>query len=153
MRLLGIKPKQEYGEPSITLRGEHVRSKAEAIIADWFTRHGVAYQYEPPLKDGFIIKTTRYKSDFLLPEYRAYVEYWGLAFTERNYARKMKEKTDYYRRHGYRLISIYPNNLSDLSRLLTPELASLSAHCTQCGLMLKPTDAYCGHCGARKVLS
>jgi hypothetical protein len=37
---------EEYGTPSVTLTGQHVRSKAERVIADYFSRHGIAYYYE-----------------------------------------------------------------------------------------------------------
>jgi hypothetical protein len=102
----------------MTLKGEVVRSRAEAVIADWFTRHGIAYQYEPPLMDGLVFRRARFRADFLLPRFNAYVEYWGLAYTERRYAQKMNYKMDYYRRHGLRLISIYPNDISNLDALL-----------------------------------
>jgi hypothetical protein len=36
----------EYGTPSVTLTGQPVRSKAERVIVDYFTRHGSAYYYE-----------------------------------------------------------------------------------------------------------
>jgi len=31
----------------------------------------------------------------VLPQFNAYVEYWGLAYTERCYAQKMNHKMDY----------------------------------------------------------
>jgi hypothetical protein len=37
-----------YGHPSVTLKGEVVRSEAEKIIADYFTRSGIRYVYEQP---------------------------------------------------------------------------------------------------------
>jgi hypothetical protein len=56
-----------YGHLSVTLRGEVVRSGSEKIIADWFTRHGIACQYEPPLFDGHIFRRVKFSADFLLP--------------------------------------------------------------------------------------
>ncbi len=148
-RFFGIESKQEYGTPSITLRGERVRSKTEAIIADWFTRNGIAYQYEPPLMGGFLIKRIEYKSDFYLPQFNAYVEYWGLAYTERSYGDKMAKKASYYRSHGLRLISIYPNNLSNLGAYLMQELRLTGAlrYCENCGQMLVPGTRFCTRCG------
>jgi hypothetical protein len=114
--------RREYGRRAVTLRGEFVRSGVEKIIADWFTRHGITYQYEPPLMDGFIFRRMKFRADFLLPHFDAYVEYWGLAYTERSYAQKMNHKMDYYRRHNLRLISIYPNDISNLDSLFAQEL-------------------------------
>ena len=138
IKLLRHFRRREYGRPAVTLRGEVVRSGAEKFIADWFTKHGIAYQYEPPLMDGFIFRRARFRADFLLPQYNAYVEYWGLAYTERSYAQKMNYKMEYYRKHNLRLISIYPNDISDLDSLLRQELPlcsrSASPHYgTNCG--------------------
>jgi hypothetical protein len=125
--------RKEYGRPAVTLRGEVVRSESEKVIADWFTRHGIAYRYEPPLMDGFNIRRARFRADFLLPQFDTYVEYWGLAYTDRRYAQKMNYKMEYYRRHNLRLISIYPNNMSNLDSLLRHELSTGSRYCTNCG--------------------
>ena len=59
--------REEYGQPTMTLKGEVVRSRAEASIADWFTRHGIDYKYEPPLEDGFVFRRAKFRADFLLP--------------------------------------------------------------------------------------
>jgi hypothetical protein len=139
----------QYGQPSRTIRGELVRSRAEAIIADWFTNLGITYQYEPPLLEGLIFKRAIFKADFFLPQYNAYVEYWGLAYTERNYMQKMQHKVGYYRKNGLRLVSIYPNNISYLDSFLRQELAQWSSYCKKCGQMLKPTDMYCTRCGTK----
>ena len=72
--------------------------------------------------DGFIFGRAKFRADFLLPRFNVYVEYWGLASTERSYARRMNHKMDYYRRHGLRLISIYPDDMSNLDSTLRREL-------------------------------
>ena len=41
-----FKAPEEYGTPSVTLTGQPVRSKGERVIADYLTRHNIAYQYE-----------------------------------------------------------------------------------------------------------
>ncbi len=152
-RLLKPQNKQEYGQPSYTLRGEVVRSEAEASIADWFTRRGIQYQYEPPLMDGLILKKARFYADFFLPQFNTYVEYWGLAYKESQYMQKMRYKMDYYRSRGLRLVSIYPNNLSNLDSLLKQELGRLSSYCTKCGQLYIPSDEYCSHCGNKNANS
>ena len=42
-----FQPREEYGTPSVTLTGQPVRSKAERVIVDYFTRSGIHYYYEP----------------------------------------------------------------------------------------------------------
>src|SRR2546425_13185484 len=71
---------EEYGTPSVTLTGQPVRSKAERVIADYFTRHGIPYYYEAKAttNDWFIFKTKISRPDFFLPQYNLVVEYWDL---------------------------------------------------------------------------
>jgi hypothetical protein len=69
-----------YGIPSATLTGQHVRSKAESIIADYLTRHNIAYQYESQAmtNNWWIFKSKISRPDFYLPQYNCFIEYWGL---------------------------------------------------------------------------
>ena len=102
--------------------------------------------------DGFIFKRAKFYSDFFLPQFNSYVEYWGLAYAERSYVQKMKYKVDYYRRHNLRLVSIYPNNMSDLDAFLKQEFPvsypqPSTKYCTRCGQRMAKTDAYCSSCG------
>ena len=60
-----------YGKRSRSLKGEWVKSRAEKLIADYFFRNGIAYQYEK--------SRVGLKPDFYLTEFGIYVEYWGLA--------------------------------------------------------------------------
>src|SRR5437879_2312468 len=71
---------EEYGTPSVTLTGQPVKSKAERVIADYFTRHGIPYYYEAMATTNgwFIFKAKISRPDFYLPQYNLYVEYWGL---------------------------------------------------------------------------
>ncbi|MDG7009361.1 MAG: hypothetical protein JRM71_00980 [Nitrososphaerota archaeon] len=79
--------RREYGRPSVTLRGEVVRSNAEKVIADWLYQHGVRYAYEHPAFDrkGWVIS----RPDFYLPDYDVYVEYWGLVGKSKGYEDSM----------------------------------------------------------------
>src|SRR2546428_9247037 len=69
----------EYGTPSVTLTGQHVRSKGERVIADYCTRHGIPYYYEAmaTTHDWFIFKSKISRPDFYLPQYNLFVEYWA----------------------------------------------------------------------------
>jgi len=116
---------REYGTPSVTLTGQRVRSKGERVIADYFTRHGVAYSYEAlaTTNDWFIFKTKISRPDFYLPHYKLVIEYWGLvdspdARTRENYLRSMRWKMAQYRKNNIPFVSIYPSNLSDLDHHL-----------------------------------
>jgi hypothetical protein len=66
-----FKAPEEYGTPSVALTGQHVRSKGERIIADYLSRHNIAYQYEAEAStnDWFIFKSRISRPDFYLPQY------------------------------------------------------------------------------------
>jgi hypothetical protein len=118
--LLFPRSKREYGRPSVTLRGEVVRSRSEKAIADWFSRNGFRYVYEYPAfdKKGSVIS----RPDFYLPDYDVYVEYWGLVGTGKEYDKTMRWKAAQYRMNGVRVVSLYPDELANLDRMLGPRL-------------------------------
>jgi hypothetical protein len=86
-----------------TRRGEKVRSKSEAIIADMLLELGIPYRYEYPVKmhDG----TIRYP-DFTLLKVKTreiiFFEHFG-RLSEEDYRKETIEKMDIYRASG-----IYP---------------------------------------------
>jgi hypothetical protein len=110
---------QEYGKPSVALTGQWVRSKDEKTIADYFTRHGIAYIYEALATTGGWFQTKISRPDFYLPQYNLIVEYWGLVNSPDRekrdvYVRSMRWKMAKYRNNNFRFVSIYPSNLSQL---------------------------------------
>ena len=116
-----LKAPEKYGTPSATLTGQHVRSKGERVIADYLTRHNIAYQYEAQAttNDWFIFKSAISRPDFYLPQYDLYVEYWGLVDaadwkTRDSYVKSMRWKMAHYYENDIKFISIYPSNLSSL---------------------------------------
>jgi hypothetical protein len=118
--LIFPRSRREYGRPSVTLRGEVVRSRSEKAIADWLCGNGVRYVYEYPAFDrrGSVIS----RPDFYLPDYDTYVEYWGLAGTGRKYDRTMRWKEAQYRMNGVRVVSLYPDELASLDEALRSRL-------------------------------
>jgi hypothetical protein len=68
---------EEYGTPSVTLTGQPVRSKAERVITDYFTRRSITHNYGAmaTTNDWFIFKAKISRPDFYLPQYNLYVEY------------------------------------------------------------------------------
>src|SRR5712692_2549919 len=112
---------EEYGTPSVTLTGQPVRSKAERVIADYFTRHSIPYNYEAmaTTNDWFIFKSKISRPDCYLPPYHLFIEDWGLVDspdrgTRDNYIRTLRSKMAQYRKNNIRFVSIYPATLSDL---------------------------------------
>jgi hypothetical protein len=116
-----FKPRQEYGTPSVTLTGQPVRSKAERVIADYFTHHNIPYCYEAVATTNgwFIFRSQISRPDFYLPQYSLFVEYWGLIDSpdprlREDYVRTMRWKMAQYRRNNIRFVSIYSSNLEHL---------------------------------------
>ena len=116
-----FKGPEQYGTPTVTLTGQHVRSKGERVIADYLTRHNVPYQYEAEAttNDWFIFRSRISRPDFYLPQYNLYVEYWGLVdLADRgardNYVRTMRWKMAQYHENNIQFVSLYPSNLPNL---------------------------------------
>ena len=112
--------RREYGRPSVTLRGEVVRSYSEKVIADWLFRRGIRYDYERPVFDSRGRRVG--VPDFYLPDYGVYVEYWGLVGADRGYEKRMARKIERYLRSGVRVVSLYPGDLRDLGSALRSRL-------------------------------
>ena len=114
------RPRMSYGRPSVTLKGEAVRSGAEKRIADWLFQHGVRYVYEQPVFDsrGSCVGVP----DCYLPDYGVYVEYWGLVGADRGYEKRMALKIERYLRNGVRVVSLYPSELRELDSAIGSRL-------------------------------
>lgn len=97
--------------------GTVVQSEGERRIADWLTAHGVAYRYDAKFR---IIAEFQIRPDFYLPELDVYIEYWGLDTPQ--YKMSMYKKQTLYQQEGKRLISVYPQDLPGLDRLLAAKL-------------------------------
>ncbi len=97
--------------------GTVVQSEGERRIADWLTAHGLAYRYDAKFR---IIAEFQIRPDFYLPELDVYLEYWGLDTPQ--YKMSMYKKQTLYQQEGKRLISVYPQDLPALDRLLVAKL-------------------------------
>lgn len=79
-----FKTKQEYDEylklnPPKTISNITVKSYGEMDIANFLTQNGVRYIYERPYEvDTRTEKYGQYHPDFYLPEYKIYIEYFGI---------------------------------------------------------------------------
>ena len=94
-----------------------VQSEGERRIADWLTAHGIEYRYDAKFR---IIAEFQIRPDFYLPELDIYIEYWGLDTPQ--YKMSMYKKQTLYQQEGKRLISVHPQDLPGLDRLLADKL-------------------------------
>ncbi|MCR5476275.1 MAG: UvrD-helicase domain-containing protein [Lachnospiraceae bacterium] len=80
----GFTSQAEYLEyldvnPPTTIRGETVKSYGEMKIANFLMQYGIRYEYEPAYPvDTRTEEYGQYHPDFFLPDYRVYIEYFGV---------------------------------------------------------------------------
>ncbi len=97
--------------------GTVVQSRGEKKIAEWLTEHCIAYRYDSKYR---IIAEFQIRPDFYLPEADAYIEYWGMDTPQ--YKMSMYKKQVLYQQEGKKLISVHPQDLPILDKLLTTKL-------------------------------
>jgi len=107
--------KPDYTNIKITNKGETVKSGAEKILADFFNKNNINYQYEKECFNDNLIEQKISNPDFYLPKYDVYVEYWGM-INDEEYHRNMKWKMKQYHENNIKFISIYPHDLKDIER-------------------------------------
>lgn len=84
------------------------KSQGERRIAYFLDDYSIKYLYEPAvLVNSADEKYRIWYPDFHLPEFGAYIEYYGLA-GEENYDRGIKTKQSVYSKMGMEVISVYP---------------------------------------------
>lgn len=116
-RIYHTKQERQYGSEQTTERGEKVRSYGEKLVADYFFKSNIRYEYEEPAWSRRGRRISR--PDFYLPDFDVYVEYWGMADVDdtdkkEQYIKSMKWKMAKYRQNGIKFVSIYRDNLNDL---------------------------------------
>ncbi len=127
-----------------TLRGEHVRSIGERIIADFLLFNHVEYKYEAKASWATVGKKRgAYHPDFTLPESGASIEYWGTnragevpagwTTSTAEYKQGIAWKRDQFHREGKALIEFY-----DYERTEGMLDAVLSGRLTGAGIVLRP---------------
>jgi len=97
--------------------GTFVQSDGERKIAEFLTRHGIAYRYDERMRiiDGYAIRP-----DFYLPEFDLYVEYWGMDTID--YKIGMLKKLKLYQQQGKKLVSVYREDKPGLDEVLRQKL-------------------------------
>lgn len=109
--------------PPTTMLHERVKSYGEMDIANFLARNGVSYVYEWPYEyDTRDAEHAQYRPDFYLPDYKVYIEYYGIDrkgktpsyFEGRHgkdgtteYNEGIKWKRELHKQHGTKLIECY----------------------------------------------
>ena len=84
------------------------KSQGERRIAYFLDDYSIKYLYEPAvLVNSAGEKHRIWNPDFHLPEFGAYIEYYGLA-GDKNYDQGIKTKQSVYSKMGMEVISVYP---------------------------------------------
>lgn len=110
-----------YGNKSFVCDdGRMVRSRAEALISNFFFNNNIRYIYEKPfyfIENG-ITKTLH--PDFFLPDYNLFIEYNELNsaeyFSKKEYAMKI------YKKENAKVIVMTEKELYDITGFLIPKL-------------------------------
>lgn len=84
--------------------GLFVRSKSEAVIANFLYDQDLKFQYEPEL----IIGDIKLHPDFYLNDWDIFIEYFGIR-ESRIYRNNCKRKIDLYVQHDIKVIVLEPS--------------------------------------------
>ena len=126
-----------------TLRGEHVRSIGERIIANFLFTHHVPYKYEAKASWAQVgAGRTAYNPDFTLLDTGACIEYWGIdragnvppewKTSSAQYNQGIAYKRGEFQRIGKKLIEFY-----DYERKEGTLEAAIEARLTSTGIQLR----------------
>jgi len=86
----------------------NLKSEGERRIADFLESNSIKYHYEPALLINSTYEKLRiWYPDFYLPEFGAYIEYFGLV-GHQNYDEGIKTKETQYSKTGIAVIPVYP---------------------------------------------
>lgn len=106
---------------------KNFRSEGERKIAEFLNNYGINYVYEPGVLVTDRDKPKIWYPDFYLPEFAAYIEYYGFVGNQ-NYDHGIERKKKVYSAMGLEVIAVYPwtfcenwqkyivNNLYEISR-------------------------------------
>jgi hypothetical protein len=100
--------------------GTWVQSIGERLICEVLDFHNIKYRYDERFRilDGYAIRP-----DFYLPEFDVYIEYWGMDSTD--YKIGMLKKQKLYQQQGKKLISLHPDDKSNIYKILMEKLERL----------------------------
>lgn len=121
-----------------TIKGEMVKSKGEAIIANFLFRNGIDYYYEK-LYEKLLDNNKTYKPDFTieLGGEEIYIEYFSLSSNDNSsnatfrYEKIKQKKIQYHKEHHTKFISIDYMKSTDIENTLRQELIKLGFNLKQ----------------------
>ena len=94
--------------------GHYVRSKAELLIDNWLFTEGIKHIYE---KQVTFANNEKCLCDFYLPDFSAYIEFWGK--TDDYYLMRRNIKTSLYKTlKNVKLIELDDKSLENLDDIL-----------------------------------
>lgn len=117
-------------ENILTIKDELVKSKGEAIIANFLFCNGIEYQYEKVYEE-LMDENKVYKPDFTLDLHgqNVYVEYFGFSDSDpinnQKYQRIKELKENYHKEHHNKFISITYDDQVNITNILYKELIKL----------------------------
>lgn len=128
---------RDYNQEYIyTINNELVKSKGEAIIANYLFIHNIPYKYEKIYKD-VLDDYKIYKPDFTLNlgGQEVYLEYFGLSNYEGNelntYKKIMNKKIEYHKKHKNLFIKIDSMQSENIIKILHSELIKYGFNITR----------------------
>lgn len=117
-------------EDILTIKEELVKSKGEAIIANFLFCNGIEYEYEK-IYENLMDENKVYKPDFTLELHgqKVYIEYFGFSdpdpINNKKYQREKELKESYHIKHRNKFISISYTKEENIVSYLTQELEKL----------------------------
>lgn len=100
--------------------GRRVRSRAEAMISNFFFKEKVRAVYEETIYYEENNEQKTLHPDFFLPDYDLYIEYNEL--TNKPYLRQKEYANEIYVKLGKKVLILDDNDLRDLAACLKPKL-------------------------------
>ena len=111
----------QYGNLTITCDdGRKVRSRAEALISNFFYNNKIRSVYEKTVyyeEDG---KNKTLHPDFYLPDFNLYIEYCELS--NKPYLKKKEYTQSIYKKLGFDVLIMDDKDLNDIAGCLKPKL-------------------------------
>ena len=100
--------------------GHYVRSKNEQLVDNWLYHHNICHAYELLVVDKRNGK--EYINDFYLPQYKLFIEVWGLETPE--YLRRKEQKIEVYRANNLKLLQMTDKEIKSLDDFLRRSLSA-----------------------------
>jgi hypothetical protein len=103
-----------------TIRGVWVRSRAEYMIDNWFTAHGIVTYYEKSI----YLDSCRIVPDWFIPSLNLYLEYLGLKGNPK-YDKSWNFKENAYQKHKVNYVTLDDKDLMDLDFTIPSKIPQL----------------------------